>query len=105
MKVWNLGKFENIEIGQKVLVARCGSGHTYFGEFAVLSRTTSRHLVFTTDSGAIVKTSIDNLGTIGKAAKAGYWVSLNIEGRENDKNFFKQSVHYWDEKKLCLVNK
>ena len=105
MKVWNCGKFENIEIGQKVMVARCGSGLSYFGEFAVLSKVTSKHLVFTTDSGAIVKTSIDSLCTIGKANKAGYWVSLNIEGREEDKNFFKQNVMYWDDKKCCMVNR
>ena len=42
MKVWTLGKFEEMEIGQKVLVARCGSGHSYFGEFGRLARTTSR---------------------------------------------------------------
>ena len=35
MKVWNCGKFEDIEIGQKVFVGHCGSGHTVFGEYAI----------------------------------------------------------------------
>ena len=64
MKVWTIGKFEEMEIGQKVLVARCGSGHSYFGEFGRLARTTSRHLVFETESGAQVKTAIDNINEV-----------------------------------------
>ena len=102
MKVWNLGSFIDVEIGQKVLVARCGSGHTYFGEFGKLVRTTKNNLVFETESGAIVKTSIDTLNTIGKAAKAGYFVSLHIDGRED---MIHERVMYWNEKKMCFENK
>lgn len=77
MKVWWNGKFENIEIGQKVFVGHCGSGHTVFGEYATLERTTTRHLVFKTDSGATIKTAIDNLHqVIGKTGKQGNFVSL-----------------------------
>lgn len=36
MKVWNNGKFVEVEIGQRVLVATCGSGRSYFGEFGSL---------------------------------------------------------------------
>uniref|UniRef100_A0AAU8AWA9 HNH endonuclease n=1 Tax=Dulem virus 37 TaxID=3145755 RepID=A0AAU8AWA9_9CAUD len=106
MKVWNCGKFENVEIGQKVLIAHCGSGHTYFGEFGKLVKVTSQHLVFKTESGAFVKTAADNLHqVVGKAKKEGYFVSLKTEGREDDKNFIRQDVRFWDEKKLCFVNK
>lgn len=62
MKVFAYGRFENLEIGQKVLVARCGSGRSYF-------------------------------------------VSLRIEGRENDKEFMKQRVHYWNDKKAVMEYK
>lgn len=102
MKVWNLGKFVDVEIGQKVLVARCGSGKSYFGEFGKIARTTNKHIVVVTDSGAIVKTDIDTLNTIGKAAKNHYFVSLIVEGRED---MIHQNVRYWNEKKLCFENK
>ena len=80
MKVWNCGKFEDIEIGQKVFVGHCGSGRTVFGEYAILERTTTKHLVFKTESGATIKTDIENLNkVIGKAGKQGNWVSLVTE--------------------------
>lgn len=103
MRVWNCGKFIEMEIGQRVLVAHCGSGRSYFGEFGRLERTTNRHLVFVTDSGAIVKTAIDNLHhVVGKAVKEHYFVSTNIEGRED---MIHQSVRFWDEKNFKFVNK
>lgn len=106
MKVWNNGKFEEIKIGQRVLVAHCGSGRTYFGEFGKLAKATKQHLVFITDSGAQVKTAIDNLHqVVGKAKKENLWVSLKVEGREDDENFIHQAVSFWDEKKMCLVKK
>ncbi len=80
MKIWDCGKFEDIEIGQKVFVGHCGSGHTVFGEYAILERTTTKHLVFKTESGATIKTDIENLNkVIGKAGKQGNWVSLVTE--------------------------
>ena len=105
MKVWDLGSLIDVEIGQKVLVARCGSGKSYFGEFGKIARTTSKHIVVVTESGAIVKTRIDALNTVGKAAKEHYFVSIKVDGREEDKNFFHESVRYWNEKKLCLEKK
>lgn len=106
MKVWHCGKYETIEIGQKVLVAHCGSGHSYFGEFGKLVKTTKQHLVFQTESGAQIKTAIDNLHqVVGKAKKVDLWVSLNIEGREDDKNFTHSEINFWDEKKMCFVKK
>ena len=88
------------------MVAKCGSGHSYFGEFGRLVRTTSRHLVFETESGAQVKTAIDNIHqVVGKAKKEGYWVSTRTENREGDKNFIRDAVSFWDEKKGCLVKK
>lgn len=102
MKIWDCGKYVDITIGQKVLVASCGSGRSYFGEFATLSYATAKHLVFTTESGAIVKTSKDTLNTIGKAAKEHYFVSLRVEGREEDPEFYHRNVRYWNEKKCCF---
>lgn len=106
MKVWNDGKFVEVEIGQRVLVATCGSGRSYFGELGKLDRVTSSHMVFVTDSGAVVKTKVDAYGatlqTVGKAAKNHYFVSLIVEGRED---MIHQNVRYWNEKKLCFENK
>lgn len=80
MKVWNCGKFEDIEIGQKVFVGHCGSARTVFGEYATLERTTTKHLVFKTESGATIKTDIENIHkVIGKAGKQGNFVSLVTE--------------------------
>ena len=101
MKVWNFGEFVDVEFGQKVLVARCGSGRSYFGEFGKIARATDKHIVVVTDSGAVVKTDMD-LNTVGKAAKAGYFVSLRVDGRED---MIHECVMYWNKKKLCLENK
>lgn len=101
MKVWTLGKFEELNLGQKVLVARCGGGHSIFGEFAEFIRMTEKHLVFKTDSGSIIKTDM-NINTIGKAKKENYFVSLAIEGREN---LIHSRVSYWNDKKLCMEYK
>lgn len=103
MKVWNNGEFINIEIGQRFTVGRCGSGHTVFGEGATLTKALTKNLVFTTDSGAIVKTEIDTLNTVGKAAKERYWVSVNTP--EDFTDFISSETLYWDEKKCKLVNK
>lgn len=75
MKTFHHGDYINIEIGQEVTVARCGSGHTKFGEPALLERTTKQHLVFKTESGQTVKCPIDNMSrTVGKAERAGYFI-------------------------------
>ena len=103
MKVWNCGKFIDVELGQRFLVATCGGGHSIFGEYAVLDRITEQHLVFVTDSGTVVKTAKDNLHhVVGKAAKANYFVSASIE--RND-NFIVSRVHYWNDKKRCIEYK
>lgn len=60
-------------------------------------------MVFVTDSGAVVKTAVDNIQqVVGKAAKAGYFVSLITEGRDN---LIHRNVSFWNEKKLCFENK
>ena len=80
MKVWNCGKFDNVEIGQKFFVGSCGSGHTVFGEYATLVRVTKLHLVFKTESGVTIKTDKDNLcKVIGKAGQQHIFVSTVIE--------------------------
>lgn len=100
-KVWNFGEFVDVEFGQKVLVARCGSGRSYFGEFGKIARATDKHIIVVTDSGAVVKTDMD-LNAVGKAAKAGYFVSLRVDGRED---MIHECVKYWNKKKMCLENK
>lgn len=106
MKVWTTGRYIDVTIGQRFLVARCGGGKSYFGEYATLIKTTKQHMVFITDSGATVKTAIDNIcQVVGKANKEGYFVSPNIEGRDEDPNFIKSYVRYWDSKKLQFVTK
>ena len=100
MKVRINGKFEEIEIGKKVFVGICGSGHSVFGEYATLVRATKTTLVFETESGSIVKTQIGALNTVGKAAKSGYFVSAVLE-----REFLKQRVHYWNDNKVCMEYK
>lgn len=91
MKVWTNGKFEEVEIGQKFFVGKCGSGHSVFGEFATLERTTSQHLVFKTESGTVVKTNIENLyEVVGKAKKCGYFVSI-----KTDRDFINDPVMFY----------
>lgn len=96
MKTWYCGNIVNVELGTKALVFCCGSGHSYYGEFATLVRTTKQHLVFETESGITVKTSIDNLNNVvGKAGKQGWCISLNTDGLENDSNFTKRNVYIY----------
>lgn len=85
------GGLIDVEIGQTVLVFNCGSGLSYFGEFANLENITKQHLVFKTDSGETVKTRKDNINRcIGKASE--YAVMVNIENVEDDENFFHSPV-------------
>ena len=102
IKVWDFGKFVDVELGQRVLVAKCGSGKSYFGEFGKIERTTKKHIVIVTDSGAVVKTKIDSLSTVGKAAKERYFVSLHVDRCED---MIHSKVMYWNEKKACFENK
>lgn len=76
MKTWFDGKPMEMYVGQVVTVYRCGDNRKEYGEFATLTRATKRYLVFTTDSGATVKTRRDCLhATVGKAKEHGYCVS------------------------------
>ena len=102
MKVFTMGTLNEFNIGDKFLVARCGYGHTIFGEYATLTKITNTQLVFTTESGTIVKSKIDVLKTIGKAAKNGYFISDKIDGRDN---LIKSTVSYWNDKKCCMEYK
>ena len=76
MKTWFDGKPMEMYVGQVVTVYRCGEDHRIYGELATLTRATNRHLIFTTDSGASVKTRLDCLhATVGWAKEKGYCVS------------------------------
>ena len=64
-------------VGQVVTVYRCGEDHKEYGEFATLTRATKRYLIFTTDSGATVKTRRECLhATVGDAKEKGYESAL-----------------------------
>ena len=93
MKTFHYGEYVNIEIGQEVTVARCGSGRGTFGEPATLTRTTKQHLVFTTESGKTVKCPIDNMSrTVGKAERAGYFII--VRKFEDVENIIRHSVMF-----------
>jgi len=103
-EVWNCGNIAKINLGETVTVFKCGSGHSTFGEAATLARATKQHLVFVTESGAEVKTPIDNISiTVGKAAVEGYRVSL--KAFDAFKEMIKSPVLFWDQKARKLVNK
>lgn len=103
MKVWHLGAWIELDTKADYYVGRCGSGHTVFGEKARFLKATARNLIFETESGAIVKTKLDVLETVGKARKEGYWVGIGDHtGREN---YITDPVSYWNDKKCCLENK
>ena len=109
MKVWTFTNgcetgFADINIGDKVAVYRCGgfTGRSRWGEEGKLTKVTAQHLIFTTNSGAIIKTKVDNLFDVrGKAAKAGYIVKIG----ELPENTFKEEVGYWNREKGCFEKK
>ena len=103
MKVWHCGRFVEIDENTELFVGRCSSGRTVFGERAHFVKATKVNLVFETESGAIVKTELDTLNTVGKAKKAHYWVGLG--DRSNDKDVYHERVSYWNEKKCCFETK
>ena len=76
MKTWFEGKPMEMYVGQVVTVYGCGEDHIEYVEFATLTRDTKRYLIFTTDSGATVKTRRECLhATVGDAKEKGYCVS------------------------------
>ena len=78
MRTWYNGEYIELYVGQVVTVYRRGQDHKLYGELAALTRSTKRYLVFTTDSGATVKTRADYLhATVGEAKEQGYCVSLS----------------------------
>lgn len=104
MKMWYNGRDVEVKLGQKVTVFRIGGGTTIFGEAATLTRFTKQHAVFTTESGATVKTAIDNIhGVVGRAKQDGYAISLAAP--ESHPNLIPQDVWFWDEKSCKLVKK
>lgn len=103
MRVLYDNKLIDIEIGQSVTVFRVSSMGNYFGEPARLAYRTVRHLVFVTDSGAIVKTNVgDTCQVIGKAEKNGWKVSLKSF---DELNITRQNVKFWDSKSCKFVTK
>ena len=98
------GSLVRVTEGQEVTVFRVSSGRTTFGERAHLVRGTKHHLVFRTESGATVKTKIDNLNvTVGKADREGYQVSPRRY--EDFTDMIHHEVSFWDSKKQEFVKK
>ena len=111
MKVWTFtGKgndvgFVDIELGQRATVLRTGGflHDSLWGECATLKKVTDKHLIWITDSGAEVKTAVDNLFDVrGKAAKEGYHVSL---GESMKERIFPEQVRYWNRNKGIFTTK
>lgn len=101
MKVWSNGNWIDIEVGQRVFIGQCGSGHTVFGELGTFVRATKKHCVFRSDSGSEVKTPIDSImRTSGCWQEAGWWVSLNTK-----REYTPWRPAYWNQKKLELCYK
>ena len=81
---YTMNEIKNFKVGDKFFVGNSGSGRTVFGEQATLTKITKLHLVFTTESGTIVKTKIDNLNeVVGKAKKQNIFVSDKEWKKEN----------------------
>ena len=99
---FNGPEFITLTENDTVFVARCGSGRTVFGERAHLSKILKNHLVFTTESGAQVKTNLDGW-TVGKAENAGYFVALR--DMTDEENVIHSKVSYWNSKKCCMEYK
>lgn len=97
-KVFTCAGIKEVELGQRVVVARCSSGRSYLGEFGTITKFLEKHIVITTDSGAIVKVN-DCFNTVGKASKNNYWASLNIDNRQD---MILSAVRYWNDKKMCF---
>lgn len=100
-KIFNtrVGEWITLTESDIVFIGRCGSGRTVFGEHAKLHKILSNHLVFKTESGALVKTN-ECLQTVGKAKD--YFVSMMVR---SESEFIKQGVSYWNSKKLCFEYK
>lgn len=104
MKVWYDGRHIDMEIGQTVTVFRCGSGLSTFGEAATLSRVTAQHLVFTTESGATVKTSKYNIHRVIGRARDNNWC-VSLRAYEAFTHIIHENVRFWDKKTCTLVKK
>lgn len=86
LDVWYVGEWINIELGTKVLIAKCGSGKSVFGEYATLTKITKGgSLVFTTESGTKVSTKKENLRPTKKHED--YFISLHT-----NRDFIKSSI-------------
>lgn len=94
-----------IEMGQEVTVfKRRGYGLNCIGEKARLEKTTKNHMVFVTESGAVVKTKIDNIFvTVGKAYNSGY--AVDLRKFEDWTNITHRETKFWNDKKCCYENK
>ena len=104
INIWTNGKWEKINNQMDFFVGRSGSGHTVFGENARLFKVNKNSLVFKTESGSLVKTERESLNTIGKARKEDYFVSMGKRNYE-DKNIIRETVSYWNEKKVTFEYK
>jgi len=101
MKVWANASWVDIEVGQRVFIGQCSSGHTVFGELGTFVRATKRHCIFRSDSGSEVKTPINNImQTSGGWNEEGWWVSLHTE-----REYIPRRPAYWNAKKLELCYK
>lgn len=104
MKIWSNGNWFDIEVGQRVFIGRCGSWRNVYGEFGHLERVTTKHVVFVSDSGSVVKTAVDNLNRVSGGFKDRFFVSLNTD-RIEGVDYMQERPSYWNQKKLEICYK
>lgn len=105
--VWYAGKHNTLEIGQDVTVFRLGGflRNGMFGEPGKLVKATKQHLVFETESGAIVKTARHNLyDPRGRVSVKGEY-SVKLAKFEDVPGIIRERVSYYDEKTHEFVNR
>lgn len=109
MKIWARipgtldSQWVDIEIGQRAMIWKFAGwcGYHTRGEKATLKRATKVNLIWVTDSGCEVKTKLDTLHTVGKAAKDRWNVSLD----ENKAVDVPCRISYWNSQKSCCEYK
>ena len=105
MRIWDYGKWVDLEIGQRVFIGKCVGLRSVWGEFGRFERVTKQHAVFISESGSIIKTAIDNLCHVaGGFGREGWWVSPKID-RVEGKDFMQRTPSYWNLSKCEICHK
>jgi hypothetical protein len=96
---------ETIKVGADCFIGQCGSGISVFGENGKVTKITSKYIYCTSESGSVVKYSVEKQNTIGKWRKNFYFINLNRTRDYNNENVCKMRPSVWNDKKLELEYK